>query len=331
VPNPDRKTTGAATEPLPATAPCPLCDGTGPFHHWGRDRLYDGTARYRYHLCNRCRAVFIVPMPTPDEIGGFYPDDYLVYGENRGGKRHRWAERAVLRHRYHYHHLPLPFAARAAAPLLAPFLYRDSIPFAADGRGLDIGCGNGRFISSMNALGWRFEGVEFNAVAVAACRRAGLTVFEGEFAAAGFEENRFDLITARHLVEHLATPQPFMAEVARVLKPGGRLLIQTPNSDALGRAVFKTRWYADDPPRHLVLYNRGNLDDLAQRHGLVPTRSMLLTTPKIVLNSFDYLIGNRGRPSRRRKLRRMLARPYVWLATLSRRGDEIFAIYTKRG
>jgi len=313
-----------------ASTPCPLCDQAGYFHHFGQDRLYAKPGRYRYHLCHHCRAVYMVPMPSPEEIGGFYPDDYLVYDENPGGKQHGLIERAVLRHRYNYRHLDLPLPARAAAPLLSSLFYRDSIAFTPGGKGLDIGCGNGRFISTMQALGWQFEGVEFNSVAVAACRRAGLTVFQGDLLDAGLPEGSFDLVTARHLIEHLPAPQAFMAEVRRILKPGGRLLIQTPNSDSLGRAIFRTYWYADDAPRHLILFNRKNLNLLAGSHGLVPMHSMLLTTPKIILNSFDYRIGNRGRPSRKRKLRRLLAKPYVWLATLTDRGDEIFAIYTKQ-
>jgi len=312
-----------------ADAPCPLCGNPGHYAYTGRDLLYGHPGDYPYHACRHCRAVFIVPMPEPEVIGSFYPDDYMVYEKNKGPKRYGWAEKSVLHHRYRYRHLSPPPPARALAPLLAAFLYRDSLHYVPDGRGLDIGCGNGRFIATMNSLGWRFEGVEFSPVAVRACREAGLTVFEGELADAAFDSESFDLITARHLLEHVPDPHRLFAEIGRVLKPGGRLLIQTPNSAALGRSLFKDLWYANDVPRHLILYDPGNLDMLAEHHGLRKSRGMLLTTPKIILNSLDYYWQNRGKPSRRRKLRRLLSRPYVWLAGLTGRGDEIFAVYTK--
>jgi hypothetical protein len=47
------------------------------------------------------------------------------------------------------------------------------------------------------------------------------------------------------------------------------------------------------------------------------------------LNSWDYLVGNRGKPSRKRKLRRFMARPLSFLAALFKKGDILFAIYEK--
>ena len=50
---------------------------------------------------------------------------------------------------------------------------------------------------------------------------------------------------------------------------------------------------------------------------------------KIILKSLDYLTGNRGKPYNKRKIYRLLARLYVLLTFMSRRGDEVFAIYEK--
>jgi hypothetical protein len=68
---------------------------------------------------------------------------------------------------------------------------------------------------------------------------------------------------------------------------------------------------------------------LAERHGLRLITEKLFTSPKIILNSWDYLTGNRDKPSRKRKILRLLVRPYMMLATVSGRGDEVFAIYEK--
>ena len=106
-----------------ADAPCPLCGNPGHYAYTGRDLLYDHPGDYPYHACRHCRAVFIVPMPEPEVIGSFYPDDYMVYEKNKGPKRYGWAEKSVLHHRYRYRHLSPPPPARALAPLLAAFLY----------------------------------------------------------------------------------------------------------------------------------------------------------------------------------------------------------------
>ena len=51
--------------------------------------------------------------------------------------------------------------------------------------------------------------------------------------------------------------------------------------------------------------------------------------PKLVLRSLDYRLGNRGRPSEKRKLRKWLSKLYVPLAKATGRGDELFALFRK--
>ncbi|MCD6297308.1 MAG: class I SAM-dependent methyltransferase [Deltaproteobacteria bacterium] len=308
---------------------CPLCNSNGEFSFRSRDLFFKGTLIYQYMQCTHCGAVYQDPMPTQAEIEGFYPDDYSVYRKIRPPKRHGRAKFAVLRYKYGYNHLHVPRAFLLMASVLSLFRYRDSITYVPNGRALDIGCGNGKFIQAMNSLGWQFEGVEFNPVAVDACHEAGLKVFHGELQAAAYKDNSFDLITARHVIEHMPNPNNFMCEITRILKKKGRLVIETPNSQALGRRWFGTNWYANEVPRHLVLYNTDNLNSLAERHGMRRIKVKTPTTPKIILNSLDYLIGRKDKPSRKSKFLRLLSRPYVMLAAITGRGDIVLATYER--
>jgi 2-polyprenyl-3-methyl-5-hydroxy-6-metoxy-1,4-benzoquinol methylase len=171
--------------------------------------------------------------------------------------------------------------------------------------------------------------VEFNQTAVDICRRNGLEVFHGELKDAGLEPGSFDLISARHVIEHVPDPDGFVADIARLLKPGGRMHLRTPNSESLGRKIFGNLWYANDAPRHLILFSKKNLNMLAARHGLEPVTIRTNVRPKLILNSLDYKTGNRGKPSRKSKLRRLLAKLYVPLAKPGGRGDELFAVYRR--
>lgn len=310
-------------------AVCPLCKNVGCFIYAGHDLLFDRPETYNYYQCRRCAAVFQHPMPGADTIAGFYPDKYPVYEREENLKPPSNLKKAVLRYRYGYRHFQVPTVFHVIAPFASLLAYKNNTPYEPGGRALDVGCGNGRFLHTLQTLGWHCEGVEFNQVAVQTCRARGLTVHHGDLESARLDDGSFDLITVRHVIEHLPDPDSFMREASRILRNGGRLLIATPNSEALGRRWFGKHWFANDIPRHLILFSTSNLDMLAARHGFRCWVRRLSTSPKVILNSLDYMLRNREKPSRKKRTRRLLAKLYVLLAAILARGDEIFVIYQK--
>lgn len=311
-------------------AVCPLCAGAAHHACTTRDFLHGLPGEFDYYLCSGCGAEFLHPMPDGERIASFYPADYTVHAPETRAKPLRPLERAVLRGQYGYHHLNQePLATRLLALLAGPFLYRHAPEFRAGGRLLDIGCGNGKFLLRMRELGWQCRGLDFSAEAVAACRLHGLEVTQGDLASAAFPDNSFDVVTARHLIEHVPDPLALLREIARILKPGGSLYIETPNTGALLRSRFGIYWFANDAPRHLILFSAETLTQAAARCGLDPAAIETSASPKVLLNSLDYRAGRGGLSSKRSHLRRALARPYVWLARLLDRGDTLHARFVK--
>ncbi len=321
-----------ATHPETASAAttCPVCGSAARYDFSSRDRMFDKYERYDYHACCRCGCVFQSPMPDPATIAGFYPSTYNIYQEEQRTQIDASAyKRALLRTRYGYGHLRgTPFDALLGG-IAGAFVRLDVPRYIPGGRLLDVGCGNGRFLGNMQALGWQAEGVEFSADGVEVCRRAGLKVHHGDLASAAFADGSFDVVTVRHVIEHIPDPHAFIAELARILKPGGTLIVETPNADALGRGWFGPNWFANEVPRHVFLFSPAALDALGMQHGLARQGLRLETSPKIVLNSIDYATANQGRPSRKSRLRRLLARLYVRQAERSGRGDIIHASFMK--
>ena len=311
-------------------AACPLCSGPARYAYSGRDLMFDLYRRYDYLCCADCGAAFQHPMPDPQAIAAFYPPDYGVYDEKERTRSIGAWRRALLRRCRGYRHLPVPPPLRLLAAAMAPFVEPPGTPlFVPGGRMLDVGCGNGRYLATLRALGWQAQGVEFSAEGVRVCRLSGLSVHHGDLASAAFDAGAFDLVTVRHVIEHIAEPHPFMAELARILKPGGRLHLETPNSEALGRAWFGPNWYHNDVPRHLILYSPANLERLASSHGLRKVETAMESSPKALLNSLDYAMGDRATPSRKSRWRRLLARIYVSLSRRSGRGDTFRLVLTK--
>lgn len=308
---------------------CPICESPARYDFSSRDLMFKHYDRYDYFSCTDCHGVFLSPMPTIEQINSFYPSDYSVFDQTKQIRKISSYKKAILWKKYGYRHLKVTGAYKILASILLPFFHSDKPEFIAGGTLLDVGAGNGRYLVTMRSLGWNVQGVEMSDDGLKVCQSAGLNVHHGDLASAEFPSNSFDVVTVRHVIEHIASPLPFMAELARILKPGGKLIIETPNSQALGRTLFGVNWYANDVPRHLILFSPDTLKKLAEKYGLNNSNQRLSTSPKIFLNSLDYLTDNKGKPSKRVRWKRLFSRVYVWFAKYRNRGDAIHSVFSK--
>lgn len=308
---------------------CPVCNQRSFFDFSSRDLMFNLYERYDYYRCTECGFVFQHPLPTLAQIGSFYPSEYMVYEEESRLKRISSLRKSFLKKYYDYAHLETNPLNDAICSIPKLFSNKHEVHFKLDGKLLDVGCGNGRYLDGMKKLGWQTKGVEFNENAVAVCNLSGLNVHHGDLFSANFETNSFDVINVSHVVEHVPNPKAFFSELARILKKNGTLIIKTPNSEALGRQFFNTNWYDNDVPRHIYLFSEKNLNMLASSSGLKIIHFNTRTSPKIILNSLDYVLRNNTKPSKKVKWMRLIAKAYVAIAQYKKRGDEIFAVFSK--
>jgi SAM-dependent methyltransferase len=286
--------------------------------------------RFDYHQCTNCDLVFQFPLPSAERISAFYPDDYSVYEEQSRLKKIGALRLATLKRQFGYSHLETNLIYDLLSRVLSLFKSNTyEIPFVSNGVILDIGCGNGRFLHGMQQLGWKTKGVEFNAGAVDVCKKSNLDVFHGDLFSAKLADASVDVVNLSHVIEHVPDPKALFIEVARILKPNGLFVVKTPNSKALGRALFNTNWYANDVPRHLYLYSQKNLIEMSKACNLDMIRMVTSSTPKIILNSIDYVVENKGKASKRVWWKRLLSKSYVQLAKYKKQGDEIHIVFQK--
>ncbi len=139
------------------------------------------------------------------------------------------------------------------------------------GRGhlLEVGAGSGGFVQSALRRGWRVDATEVSASGLEHLRKTGARVFAGDLREAGFGEATFDLAVSLEVLEHLPEPRPHLAELARVLRPGGLLLLTTPNFGGLSRRLLGWRWRVIDP-EHLGYFTPRTLRGELRRHGFDP-------------------------------------------------------------
>jgi len=94
-------------------------------------------------------------------------------------------------------------------------------PYRQTNRLLDIGCGAGNLLLAARKNGWTGHGLDVSENSVKHVRSLGFEVFQGELQNAQFPAQHFDVITAAEILEHLSEPRVLLAEVARLLRPGG--------------------------------------------------------------------------------------------------------------
>jgi methionine biosynthesis protein MetW len=123
-------------------------------------------------------------------------------------------------------------------PALAALIF-DSV--SADTRVLDVGCGAGRsYAPELARRANSYVGVDISERAVEAALAAGLDARVIEDASTlPFHGESFDLAVCVEVLEHLFAPQLAVAEMYRVLRPGGRAVVSAPNM-----AYWRMRWNA---------------------------------------------------------------------------------------
>jgi 2-polyprenyl-3-methyl-5-hydroxy-6-metoxy-1,4-benzoquinol methylase len=85
---------------------------------------------------------------------------------------------------------------------------------------------------------------------------------------AAFPAGYFDAVLLQDTIEHVLNPREVMEEAHRVLRPGGAIILSTPNLDSLGRRLFATSWALMNPLEHLHLFNMRALHRLIEVAGL---------------------------------------------------------------
>jgi len=181
--------------------------------------------------CNDCGLVYTQPQLSREDLRACYTEAYYL--------KDRLRLKSFLED-------DIPWLRRA-----------DRVgKYARGGSILDIGCGSGGFLRSLDTQRWQKYGVEVSPVpAKSAQQQVDIDVFVGDLREANFLDDQFDVITLWHVFEHLHEPREVLQEIKRILKRGGLLLIAVPNFESLERKLTKEEWYHLDIPRHLFHFS----------------------------------------------------------------------------
>ncbi|VVB98586.1 Ubiquinone biosynthesis O-methyltransferase [uncultured archaeon] len=233
------------------------------------DRMfYKPERRFEISRCMDCGLLFINPTPGPEEIGAFYPKDYGSLGNAEGTVR----KYAGVRERIYSLQAKGDIFSRlqfiALFPLYRIFANRSLPAPKGQQKLLDVGCGDGNFLHYAKKAGYEVLGVEPSKFNPALSEKDGFRIINARLRDAGLPAGGFDVITINHVIEHVDDPGEVFAEMARIMKPDGRIILATPNTASVGRRIFGRYWYHMDTPRHLFLLAPANITRYAERNGL---------------------------------------------------------------
>jgi 2-polyprenyl-3-methyl-5-hydroxy-6-metoxy-1,4-benzoquinol methylase len=263
---------------------CALCGGEGEvIYPRQRDRLFGAGGAWDFKKCSKdtCGLIWLDPMPLEEDIGKAYANYYThnsQAGPDRAGrlkKIYRRMQQGYLAAKYGYRAGDGSLATRLLGRLFYLFPLRRRgldgdirfLPSTPQGRVLDVGCGSGGWLEFMRELGWNTEGIDFDEGAVNFARQRGLEVRQGHLTQQQYPPGIFDAVVLCHVIEHVPDPVETLRECRRILKPGGKLVLMTPNCASAGHAVFKQDWRGLEPPRHLHLFSTRSMHLLLERAG----------------------------------------------------------------
>jgi SAM-dependent methyltransferase len=205
---------------------------------------------------------------------------------------------------------------------------------ARSSRRLEVGAGLGGFTRAALERGWKVDATEISRSALERLGELPARTFGGSIEEARYPEGSFDLVVALEVLEHIPDPLPHLLELSRVTRPGGLLLLTTPNFNGLSRRLVGYRWRVVCA-EHLGYFSVTTLQEALSRAGYrgadVRTRSLDTAVwagcrlpsptpsfdPQASAALRDRVEGNRGLRALREGLNALLA--------VTRLGDSLVA------
>ncbi|MGV3461683.1 MAG: class I SAM-dependent methyltransferase [Flavobacterium sp.] len=187
------------------------------------------------------------PQPAPENLGKYYEsEDYISHTDSK---------RSLFERLYH--------AIKQKA-------LRDKVQLitrltGTKGNLLDIGAGTGDFAAEAAKGGWSVTGFEPSEKARAIAKSKGVALVNDT---AELPDASFDVITMWHVLEHVPNVEKQIAELKRLVKPGGHIIIAVPNFKSFDAKYYGQFWAAYDVPRHLWHFSKMAIEKLFAAQGI---------------------------------------------------------------
>lgn len=250
--------TGLVCENLVRPRSCPVCG------HSNAEDLFvkKGFCHVR---CQSCRLIYVNPVLTDDAAHKLYEQESSWVQVLDSGPQKEMDQK-----KFAY-----------GLDIVSPYLHGQRI--------LDIGTGTGLFLEVARNKGFNPVGLELNRATVERLREQGFEIIDTVLENSGLPDHGFDLVTLWEVLEHIMEPAQLLAQITRVLKPGGVLLVLVPNADSLVTRILHEQSGTFGGHSHVNHFHRAVLARLLESAGFeVPITETLITELGAIHNHLDF-------------------------------------------
>ena len=257
---------------------CPVCNSTTftPFL-----TCKDNTvSKENFDLvqCTSCSFVFTQNVPSVEDIFPYYKSDaYISHSDTKKG---------IVNQLYH---TVRKRALQFKLNLINKYNHTDLNHL------LDYGCGTGKFAHTVSKTSsWTVDALEPDqSTRQTAESLLSKSIFSN---ISEVPENKYSIITAWHVFEHVYNLQETLQQLSSSLIKNGRMLIALPNRASFDAQYYKEHWAAYDVPRHLYHFHPETFSLLCQNNGLeiIETIPMYYDAYYISLNSEQFKTNSQG-------------------------------------
>lgn len=218
---------------------CPICTTSAVF--------FTAKNMHRLYRCPFCGLIFVWPLPA--DTSGIYSSDYFRGAKGGFGYVDYDQDKAAMTSTFE--------------------VYLDSLEtlFPRKGRLLDVGAASGYFVEMAYKRGWGSYGVEISDYAASLGRGKNLNITTGTLKDVPFGPDFFDAVTLWDVIEHITDPRTELKRIHNILKSGGVLAINTPDTSSFWARIWGRRWHLLVPPEHLIYFNPANISRLLRENG----------------------------------------------------------------
>ena len=210
-----------------------------------------------YVTCSSCGLISQDPLPKESLIPTFYPESYRNYLPSTNGA--------------------FSFLKNMQFERLARNLNKY---FSRGEKFLEIGFGSGGLLLALNKMGYEnLSGIDFNDRNFSMLKEKGI-----KLAVANIENHfpfteKFDVIFMNNVIEHFLNPIKVLENCKEHLSENGKIILITPNSNALEFSIFKKHWAGFHAPRHTFIFNEKNIKSLSEKLGFKHVKILPVSDP----------------------------------------------------